>query len=59
MAAAKKKKPTVAQITKELERAARDYNELCHVVHAQVLRNVASHLAMAPEELEEEFAALT
>lgn len=59
MAAKKEKKPTKKQISDELERAARDYNELCHVLHRQMLWNVASHLKMAPEELEEEWGALT
>jgi hypothetical protein len=59
MAAAKKKKVSKKQISAELQRAARDYQELCLVLHRQALWNVASHLKMAPEELEEEFAALT
>lgn len=59
MAAKKTKKPTKVQISTELERAARDYNEICHTLHRQMLWNVASYLKMAPEELEEEWAALT
>ena len=59
MADKKPKKPTQKQIDKELSQAANDYSELCHVLHEQMLKNVASRLGMEPEELEDDWASIT
>ena len=56
---AAKKRPTKAQISKELERAAREYDELAHAIHQKMLQNVARHLGVSIVEIEEEWAALT
>lgn len=56
---ASKKKPTKREIESELQRAAHDYDEIRHVLRQRMLWNVASHLGMAPEELEDQWADLT
>jgi hypothetical protein len=62
MAAKKSKatgKPSKRKITETLKRAARDYDSLCQALHRQILWNAASELEMAPEELGEEWEAMT
>jgi hypothetical protein len=50
---------TKRQVSKELEIAANEYRLLRDVLHKQILWNVANRVGKAPEEIEEEFAALT